>query len=113
MQLSWDVDKVIKLNSNINSWIELALTKIWLIIQNRAKGNAPFLTWTLRKSITTDFNKIRSWMVIVGSPISYATKREYENRTHPDTKFYLKRWYTENADRIMDIVKRYLSEKLN
>ena len=112
MYISWDIDKVVNLNANVSKGIELALTKIGLIIQNRAKENAPFLTWTLRKSITTDFNKVKSWTVIVWSPVSYATKREYENRAHPDRKFYLKRWYTENADRIMDIVTRYLSEKL-
>lgn len=112
MKLTWDIDKINNLSKNSISAVNLALTKIWLIVQNRAKENAPYLTGTLRKSITTDFNSINKWMVIVWSRVKYAKKREFENRLHPSTKYYLMRWYTENKDQIMRIVKTYLSDTL-
>lgn len=113
MRIEWDIDKVKNLNFNIENATNLALTKIWLIVQNRAKENAPYLTWTLRKSIATDFDNISKWFVVVWSPVQYAKRREYENKLHPDRKFYLKRWYTENKKEILNIVRRFISEKLN
>lgn len=112
MHVSWDIDKIKNLNNNVVDWVSLILTKIWLIIQNRAKENAPYKTWTLRKSITTDFSSISKWFVIVWSRVKYAKKREFENKLHPDRKFYLKRWYTENKDKILWIVRTYLNDKL-
>lgn len=84
-----------------------------LIVQNAAKENAPYLTGTLRRSISTDFDKITQWVVIVWSPVVYARRREYENYLHPERKFYLKRAYTENKKEILDIVRKYLSDWLD
>lgn len=111
--LTWDIDKIINLNNNINNIIPLALAKIWLIVQNAAKENAPYLTGTLRRSISTDFDKITQWVVIVWSPVVYARRREYENYLYPERKFYLKRAYTENKKEILDIVRKYLSDWLD
>ena len=113
MWLSWDIDKIRNMDRNVANVMPLALAKIWLTVQNAAKENAPYLTWTLRRSISTDFDKITQWVVIVWSPVVYARRREYENYLHPERKFYLKRAYTENKKEILDIVRKYLSDWLD
>ena len=78
-----------------------------LLVQNQAKINAPYLTGSLRRSITTDYSMISSLTTIIWVPwiIPYGRRREYENNKNPDTKFYLKRWYTDNKSQIDQIIK--------
>lgn len=112
ISLWWDIDKLVKLNWNVSSAIQLMLTDIALIIQNSAKVNAPYKTGNLRRSISSQFNNIQKWFVIVWSPVAYARVREYSNNLHPETKFYLKRWYTENEAEIQNIIQRSLHKEL-
>lgn len=110
--LGGDIEKVKNMDNNVKLAIELILQQASLIVQNNAKENAPYLTWTLRRSITHDWSKVSRWYAIIWSPVAYARKREYENNRNPDRKYYLKRWYTEHEREIKDLVKKYLTEKL-
>jgi len=110
--IKWDIKKVAKLEVNLNNAIELALLEIWLKVQNQAKINAPFDRGTLRRSISTDFSRIKQWMVVVWSPVAYARRREFENRKNPQTKFYLKRAYTMQEWAIRWIINTALNSKL-
>lgn len=125
--LEWDRKKLFELNGQVSTAVQLMLTDIALLIQNRAKQNAPVRKrdnypntpsnrkrrwWTLRKSISTDFNFIQFWKVIVWSDVKYAKIREYQNNLNPHTKKYLRRWYYENKDKINSIIKADLSKEL-
>ena len=127
VSLEWDIDKIQNLSKNVDSWVQLILTKVALTIQNSAKQNAPVRKrenypntpsnqkrrwWTLRKSIWTNFDFIQQWTVIVWSDVKYARVREYVNNLQPHTKKYLRRWYSENKEKIKDIINKGLSEKL-
>lgn len=111
--IEWEFDEVFKINWAVSSAMQLSLIDISLLIQNRAKENSPYLTWTLRRSINTDFTRIQQWTVVVWSPVRYARVREFSNNLHPRTTFYLKRWYTDNRTEIMNIMKNNLSKELN
>ena len=108
----WDVDKVLNLWKSVSSAVQLILTDVALLIQNTAKINAPFMTWNLRWSITTDFNRIQQWFVVVWSPVAYARIREYVNFKNPQTTHYLERWYTENQREIENIIRKDLHQSL-
>lgn len=108
----WDIDKALNLWKSVPSAIQLVLTDVALLIQNSAKINAPYMTWNLRSSITTDFNRIQQWFVVVWSPVAYARIREYVNYKNPQTKYYLERWYTENKEQIDWIIKKDLYQAL-
>lgn len=93
---------------DIKNPIQKAMLQITMIVQNQAKINAPFQTWTLRRSITSDLTRIVNLYSVVGSPVAYARRREYENNLHPDRKFYLKRWYEMNETKIKSIIQTAL-----
>jgi len=112
ISIGGDIDKVKNLDKNVSDSVKLILRKASLIVQNNAKENAPVDTGTLRKSITTNLNQINRWFVIVWSPVKYARRREFENNLHPQTKYYLIRWYEEHIPEIRDIIDRYLHEWL-
>jgi len=122
-----DRDKVENLDKSVSSAVQTILTDIALLIQNKAKQNAPVRRrenypptpsnkkrrwWTLRKSISTDFNRIQRWMVVVWSDVKYAKVREFVNNLQPTTKKYLRRWYSENKDQIQKIINEDLSKEL-
>ena len=111
MQVEIDT-RIAKMPENVNWAIQIMLMDISNLIMNSAKQNAPVLTWTLRRSISTDFNKIQKWMTVVWSPVKYARKREYVNNKNPQTRYYLRRWYSENEMKIMQIVKEDLNKKM-
>ena len=112
IELEWDIQKLMQLNDKINASVQVILVDVWNFITNRAKENAPYLTWALRRSINQDFNSISKWFAIVGSPLSYASVREFSNRKHPDRKYYLERSFTEHLGDIMDIIMEDLDYKL-
>lgn len=62
---------------------------------NQARRNAPVLTGALRNSIRVEPENnvvyVKAGGNVAGYRIDYALKREYENRLHPDTRFYMKR----------------------
>ena len=107
-----DIDKIQKLGINTEDAMQLMLAKIGLTVQNTSKKLAPYMTGILRKSIGTDFNYIKKGMVVVGSNVAYARKREYENKKNPQTKYYLLRGYTTNRAKIKAIIIKSLQEKL-
>lgn len=112
LDLTWDVQKIMKLNSTVNASVQIMLIDIGQYIQNRAKENAPYLTWALRRSITNDFSSVSKWLAVVGSPLAYASVREFSNRKHPDRKYYLQRSYTEHVQDIQKIMIEDLQGKL-
>lgn len=113
ISIEWDFDKLFNLDWSVSSAVQLMLTDISLLIQNSAKVNAPYLTWNLRRSISTDFNKIQRWIAVVWSPVKYARVREYVNNLHPDRRYYLKRAYEDNRSEIINIINTSLKKKLN
>ena len=112
MRIEWDIDKVENIDKNVSSAIQLMLTDVWLLVSNSAKKNAPYLSWTLRRSISTDFNNIKRWFAVVWSDVKYAKRREYENKKNPDRRYYLLRWYIENQNKVSAIVIDALTKKL-
>lgn len=107
-----DIDKIKNLGINTEDALQLMLAKVGLTVQNTSKKLAPYMTGKLRQSIGTDFNNIKKWKVVVGSPVAYARKREYENKKNPHTKYYLLRGYTNNRAKIKAIIIKSLQEKL-
>lgn len=127
ISIVWDLDKLFKLNKSVSTSVQLSLRDVWDIIRNSAIRNAPVWKrenypdtpsnrkrrwWTLRKSISIDMNKVQQWIVVVWSPVAYSRIREYLNYLQPQTKYYLKRWYTENKRQIMKIIATNLSKEL-
>lgn len=112
LEITWDVKELMQLDSKVDASVQLMLVDVWQFIQNRAKENAPYLTWALRRSISNDFNWVTKWFVIVGSPLAYASVREYVNNKNPHTKYYLERWYTEHKSEIFDIMMEDLNHNV-
>lgn len=112
LSLDGDIKKLMQLNSKVNASVQVMLIDVWQFIQNRAKENAPYLTWALRRSISNDFNWVTKWFVVVGSPLAYASVREYVNNKNPHTKYYLERWYTEHKAEIYQIIAEDLNSNI-
>ena len=127
VKLEWDRDKLFKLWDSVSTAVQLILTDVWLLIRNSAKQNAPVRRreqypntpsnqkrrwWTLKRSISADFDSLQRWLVIVWSDVKYARVREYVNNLNPHTKRYLRRWYSENKWQIKDIINENLSKEL-
>ncbi len=100
------------LQLDVKNVLEKAMVQVTLMVQNRAKVNAPYDTGTLKRSITSDFSAIKQWMTIVGSPVPYARIRHYQNFKNPHTLYYLERWYTEQESQIQQIITQALQESL-
>lgn len=111
--MEWDRNKLLNVWESVSSAVQLMLVDISSLIQNSAKINAPYKTGNLRRSISTQFNKLQRWTVVVWSPVKYAKIREYSNNLHPRTTRYLLRWYTDNENEIRDIMRKDLSNELN
>lgn len=106
MEVSFVVDNaLLKLLNPVDfdNKIQKSLVQASLIIQNQAKINAPYQRGTLRRSITTDTSMIRSWKVVIGSPVVYATVREFVNFKNPSRKYYFSRAYQSSEARIRQI----------
>jgi len=74
--------------------IQDGLSNTWQAIQRRAQANAPYLSGTLRRSIWVEPNIItRNTKSINIWPrkVKYAVVREYKNKLHPWTRFYMKK----------------------
>ena len=112
LEITWDIKKLMQLNSKVNASVQIMLIDVWQFIQNRAKENAPYLTWALRRSISNDFNSISKWFVVVWSPLAYASVREFVNNKNPQTKYYLERGYTEHKEEIFQIMMEDLNDKI-
>lgn len=108
-----DMHKVMKLKPNVSKAVQVMLMKIATTVANTAKIAAPYLSGTLRKSIWIKTNKLSQGSVIVGSPVAYARRREFENNLHPDRKYYLKKGYELSAGYIRTVIKQTLDTALN
>lgn len=96
---------------DINKPMEKALIKWSLIIQNSGKENAPFATGQLRQSITTNLSWIKNLNVVIGSPLPYAQRRNFENKKNPHTKNYLvSRAYDDNVTKLDKIINDALQD---
>ena len=112
LNLQWDIQELMWLNDKVNAVVQIILVDVWNEITNNAKENAPYLTWSLRKSLNQDFSAISKWFAVVGSPLDYASLREYSNRKNPQTTFYLKRAFTEHMDAIHNIILEDLQSNM-
>ena len=112
IKMSPKLQKFISSSFDINDPIQKWLLQSWLIVQNQAKLNAPFDTGTLRRSITMNTNNLKRWYVIIGSPVVYSRRREFENYKNPQTLYYLKRGYEMNKTQIVGIIKTALQNYL-
>ena len=101
LEIDSKLKKVMPLDMTVATAVDKALLKITMDIQTNAKINAPYDTWTLRRSIWTDLSRIQKWIAVVWSDVVYSRRREYENHLNPWRKFYLKRAYEENKDKIL------------
>lgn len=114
-------DPNMKINFDVKKFWEMAkhIHVIWLYnsstrIQWDAQDNAPYQTWTLRKSIwrfpwvvRQSTNKVIIWP----RKVKYAFRREFENYKNPHKKFYMRRAFekwrdiiTEEYRKAIDIV---------
>ena len=112
LDLQWDIQQLMELSDKINAVVQIMLIDVWNEITNNAKENAPYLTWSLRKSLNNNFNSVSKWFVVVGSPLAYASVREFVNKKHPTRTFYLERAFTEHIDDITDIILEDLNFNL-
>lgn len=88
---TWNQSTLDKLRKNAMA----RLVKLGLQINNKAKSNAPYLTGALVNSIRVDDSASETVYVIAGGnafgkSVPYARRREYENRAHPNTRYYMR-----------------------
>lgn len=112
LNLQWDIQELMWLNDKVNAVVQIILIDVWDEISNNAKENAPYLTWSLMWSIFPDYNQLEEWFAVVGSPLDYASLREYSNKKNPKKTFYLKRAFTEHEDTIRNIILEDLQSNL-
>lgn len=88
------------------------LFKMGDAISNRAKPNSPVLTGTLRNSIRVEEEGTNTVVVRAGGRvgvfnIDYAEIREFHNRKHPATRYYMTRAFNET---VSGDISRYFRE---
>jgi len=84
---------MIKIRTNftiedIKPAIKRNLNQSVVLVEWKAKMNAPVLSWDLKGSINW---QVKDLYWIVWSNIKYARIREYVNNKNPSKKFYMKR----------------------
>lgn len=88
---TWNLNTLKELKTNAMQ----RLLKLGYQINNKAKGNAPYLTGALVGSIRVDASEDDTVYVLAGgkapngATVPYAKRREYENNLHPDTRHYM------------------------
>lgn len=90
--------------------INKSLIQSTLEVQWKAVRFAPYETWNLRRSITTEVKK-DTW--IVWTNVKYAKLREYVNKKNPSKKFYMKRALETSIPKIERIFTKNLTNVLN
>ncbi len=75
------------------------LVKMGTAISNRAKTNAPYLTGALRNSIRVESETnavyVRAGGHVGMFNVDYAEIREFHNKKHPATRYYMTRAFNE------------------
>jgi len=79
--------------------------------QNIAKSNAPILSWNLRRSIVTNIKTTLNNNLIwqIWSKLKYAKRREFENKKHPNRKYYMKKAKNYIENNIWNIFEQHLN----
>jgi len=89
------------------SWaINKSLQQAVLLVQWKAVKNAPYQTWNLRRSITTDI-KWDKWLVWTN--VKYAKIREYVNKKNPTTRYYMRRALNSSINQIKQFFNKNIS----
>lgn len=73
---------------------QIGLYNSGMAVVDVAAGNAPYVTGTLKKSISIEPKNVakgQESLRVGPSGVVYAVRREYENKKNPDRKFYMKR----------------------
>ena len=86
--------------------IENSLRQSALLVQNRAKINAPYKTGNLRRSITHELDKGVS--AKVGTDVVYARMREFNTRRLPEG--YLRPALSNSKNEIKEIFEKNISK---
>lgn len=90
--------------------IQKAIQQSVLIVQWKAVRNAPYQTWTLRRSITQEVQPDR-W--VVWTNVVYAKVREFINKKNPSRRFYMKRAFETSINAINMYFNKAISDYLN
>lgn len=88
---TWNQSTLNKLRKNAMA----RLLKLGYKINNDAKSNAPYLTGALVNSIRVDASESDVVYILAGGnafgkSVPYARRREYENKAHPNTRYYMR-----------------------
>jgi hypothetical protein len=97
---------------DINNEIQMWLVKASLLTQNKSKDIAPYLSWTLKRSISVDYSWLSQLYTIVWSSLPYARIRHFINNKNPQTLRYLWRWYEDSKQEIDWIFKKIMDKIL-
>jgi len=93
-------------NYDLQGSIKKSLIQSTLLVQWKAVRNAPYQTWNLRRSITTEVKK-DTWLIWTN--VKYAKVREYVNKKNPSRKFYMKRALESSANQIKKIFTKNIT----
>lgn len=81
--------------------MQKGLARLAAAIHEQAVKNAPKRSRALANSGQfTQSGELRYTVKFGGGSVPYAKKREYENKLHPDTRFYLRRARDSAAGRV-------------
>lgn len=103
IKIKSDIDQI-----DLKNPIQKTLVQAATTVQRSAKRNAPVLTWTLRRSISTDLAEVKNDIAKVWTNVPYAKLREYENRKNPRRRFYMRRSVNQNIDKIKQLFLKNL-----
>jgi len=103
------------LTSNLKTYdlkwaIEKSLIQSTEVVRWKAVKNAPYQTWNLRRSITTEVKRDK-W--IIWTNVKYAKVREYINKKNPSRRFYMKRALEKSWFEIKRIFTKNINNALN
>jgi len=90
--------------------IQKSLQQSVLLVQWKWVKNAPYLTWNLRRSITTEVKK-DIWFV--WSNVKYAKIREYVNKKNPHRRLYLTRALNTSIEQIKGFFNKNITDLWN
>ena len=98
------------INIDLSKAIKKSLNQSVELVRWKAVKNAPYQTWNLRRSLTTEVKK-DEW--IVWSNLIYARVREYVNKKNPSRKFYMKRALESSVWQIKDYFNKNIQNVYN
>ena len=104
---------MIKIKTNfeiqqIKPAIRRSLNQSLVLVEWKAKYNAPVLSWDLKGSINFQSINFVNMYWVVWTNVKYARIREYVNNKNPSKKFYMKRALKSSEKTI----KKYFSKNI-